>query len=46
VQVNNTVNVTPGYVLDLRPDSGQQIEHLEQNAPNGLPYQADVPEGD
>lgn len=46
VQVNNTVNVTPGYVLDLRPDSGQQIEHLEQHGPNGLPYQADVPDDD
>ncbi len=46
VQVNNTVNVTPGYVLDLRPEDGQQIEHLEQHGPNGLPYQADVPEDD
>lgn len=46
VQVNNTVNVTPGYVLDLRPEDGQQIEHLEQHAPNGLSYQADVPEDD
>lgn len=44
VQVNNTVNVTPGYVLDLRPEDGQQIEHLEQHGPNDLPYQADVPE--
>lgn len=46
VQVNNTVNVTPGYVLDLRPEGGQQIEHLEQHGPNGLPYQPDVPEED
>lgn len=46
VQVNNTVNVTPGYVLDLRPEDGQQIEHLEQHGANGLPYQADVPEDD
>lgn len=34
VQVNNTLNVTPGYVIDLRPDHfeaaapAQQIEHL------------------
>lgn len=33
-QINNTVNVTPGYVIDLRPGefeqvtSAQQIEHL------------------
>lgn len=46
VQVNNTVNVTPGYVLDLRPEDGQQIEHLEHHGSNGLPYQADVPDDD
>ncbi|WP_246663292.1 hypothetical protein [Rhizobium sp. WL3] len=46
LQVNNTVNVTPGYVLDLRPEDGEQILHLEQHGPNGLPYQADVPEDD
>lgn len=33
-QINNTLNVTPGYVIDLRPDHfeapapAQQIEHL------------------
>lgn len=46
VQVNNTVSVTPGYVLDLRPDqhpSAQQIEHLEAHGPNDLEVLIDVP---
>lgn len=47
VQVNNTVNVTPGYVLDLRPEdmvnSAQQIEHLEPSSPNDLEVLIDVP---
>ncbi|TBY41603.1 hypothetical protein [Rhizobium leguminosarum] len=46
VQVNNTLNVTPGYVLDLRPDGAHQIEHLEAHGHNGLEDQADVPEED
>jgi hypothetical protein len=49
LQVNNTVKVTPGYVIDLTPDSDEerlQIGHLRQHGPNGLPYQADVPEDD
>ena len=47
VQVNNTVSVTPGYVIDLTPDTqdeARQIRHLRQHGPNGLPYQADVPD--
>lgn len=47
VQVNNTVNVTPGYVLDLRPDeyvNAQQIEHLEAHEANDLDVLSDVPE--
>lgn len=48
VQVNNTVNVTPGYVLDLRPDdvvkAGPQIEHLEHDEVIGLDELTDVPE--
>lgn len=43
VQVNNTVNVTPGYVLDLRPEHAHQIEHLDAHDANGLPHNADVP---
>lgn len=50
VQVNNTVNVTPGYVLDLRPDeyqkSSRQIEHLEQDEVIELDALTDVPEED
>lgn len=50
VQVNNTVNVTPGYVLDLRPDeyqkSSRQIEHLEQGEVIELEALTDVPEED
>jgi hypothetical protein len=48
VQVNNTVNVTPGYVLDLRPDeavkSAPQIEHLGVDDVIGLDELTDVPE--
>ncbi|MDQ0132652.1 hypothetical protein J2T08_000553 [Neorhizobium galegae] len=48
VQVNNTVNVTPGYVLDLRPDeavkSAPQIEHLGTDDVIGLDELTDVPE--
>jgi hypothetical protein len=47
VQVNNTVSVTPGYVIDLTPDTqdeARQIRHLRKHGPNGLPYQADVPD--
>lgn len=46
VQVNNTVSVTPGYVLDLRPDqhaSAPQIEHLEPHGANDLEVLIDVP---
>ena len=44
VQVNNTVNVTPGYVLDLRPEGSAQIEHLEQDDVIELDALVDVPE--
>lgn len=48
VQVNNTVNVTPGYVLDLRPDeavkAAPQIEHLGAHDVIPLDTLADVPE--
>ncbi|QPZ93569.1 hypothetical protein GYN07_20910 [Rhizobium leguminosarum bv. viciae 248] len=43
VQVNNTVSVTPGYVIRLGR-TAPQIEHLEAHGPKGLPDQADVPE--
>ncbi|MDI7862544.1 hypothetical protein MRS76_11285 [Rhizobiaceae bacterium n13] len=46
VQVNNSVNVLPGYVIDLTGDSGasaQQIEHLGPHGDNGLDDLADVP---
>lgn len=47
VQVNNTVNVTPGYVLDLRPDGTQtsapQIDHLETDDVISLEDLEDVP---
>jgi len=47
VQVNNTVNVTPGYVLDLRPEdyvkADVQIEHLEQDEVIELDALVDVP---
>lgn len=45
--INNTVNVTPGYVLDLRPDqhaSSPQIEHLGPHGDNDLEVLIDVPE--
>lgn len=48
VQLNTTVNVTPGYVLDLRPDeavkSAPQIEHLGVDDVIGLDELTDVPE--
>lgn len=45
VQVNNhqTVNVTPGYAIDLRPDDRDQIGHLENYDGKSLDIQADVP---
>lgn len=46
-QINNTLNVTPGYVIDLRPDDADeilQIRHLEQHGHNALPVLGDVPE--
>ncbi len=52
VQVNNTVSVTPGYVIDLTPDDEderndvRQIMHLERHGANRLPHNADVPEDD
>lgn len=46
VQVNNhqTVNVTPGYAIDLRPDERDQIGHQEQNGDKSLELQVNVPE--
>jgi predicted DNA-binding protein (UPF0251 family) len=46
VQVNNhqTVNVTPGYAIDLRPDHRDQIGHLGQHDDKSLELQANVPE--
>lgn len=49
VQVNNTVSVTPGYVIDLTDDSrkaGAQIDHLERHGAKSLPHIDDVPEED
>lgn len=46
VQVNVTANITPGYVLDLRPDSAPQIEHLVHDEAIGLPDITDVPDDD
>lgn len=43
VQVNNTVNVTPGYAIDLRPDDRDQIGHLGDYDGKSLDIQADVP---
>lgn len=47
VQINTTVNVTPGFVIDLRPDelanAGVQIEHLEADEVIGLDQLSDVP---
>jgi len=43
VQVNNTVNVTPGYAIDLRPDNRDQIGHLEQHDDKSLELQVNVP---
>lgn len=46
--INNTVNVTPGYVLDLRPEdiggNGVQIEHLEHDEVIELEALEGVPE--
>lgn len=46
VQVNNhqTVNVTPGYAIDLRPDERDQIGHQEQHGDKSLELQANVPD--
>lgn len=49
VQINNTtVNVTPGFVIDLRPDElasgGVQIEHLEADEVIPLSPLSDVPD--
>lgn len=46
VQVNNhqTVNVTPGYAIDLRPDERDQIGHQEQHVVKSLELQANVPD--
>lgn len=48
VQVNNTVQMTPGYVLDLRPDEvvnkAPQIEHLGADDVIGLDELTDVPD--
>lgn len=44
VQVNNTVNVTPGYAIDLRPDHRDQIGHQEQHGDKSLELKADVPD--
>jgi hypothetical protein len=41
--INNTLNVTPGYVIRLGR-TAPQIEHLEAHGPKGLPDLADVPE--
>lgn len=50
VQVNNTVKVTPGYVIkiDRRDDvkSAPQIDHLEQDEVIGLETLEGVPEED
>ncbi|MBW8285096.1 MAG: hypothetical protein K0M55_16010 [Rhizobium sp.] len=47
-QINNTLNVTPGYVLDLRPEdmggNGVQIEHLENDEVIELETLEGVPE--
>ncbi|WP_025593159.1 hypothetical protein [Agrobacterium tumefaciens] len=44
VQVNNTLNVTPGYAIDLRPDHRDQIGHLGQHDDKSLELQANVPD--
>lgn len=48
VQINTTVNVTPGFVIDLRPDelanAGVQIEHLEADEVIPLSPLSDVPD--
>lgn len=46
VQVNNhqTVNVTPGYAIDLRPDERDQIGHQEQHGDKSLELKVNVPE--
>lgn len=48
VQINTTVNVTPGFVIDLRPDeyanAGVQIEHLEADEVIPLAPLSDVPD--
>ena len=44
LQINNTVNVTPGYVLDLRPEGSAQIEHLVEDEVIELDALTGVPE--
>lgn len=44
VQVNNTISVTPGYAIDLRPDDAPQIGHLGQHGAKPLELQANVPD--
>lgn len=52
VQVNNTVTVTPGYTIDLRPDDDEeatevrQIRHLERYGSKPLDMLDDVPDED
>jgi hypothetical protein len=46
VQVNNTTNVTPGYMVKLDRSGGAQIEHLGKGEGNPLPHMQDVPEDD
>lgn len=44
VQVNNTVSVTPGYVLDLRPDDNGRDRHIDHTV-IGLPVGQDGADG-
>ena len=44
VNNNNTVNVTPGYAIDLRPDERDLIGHQEQHGVKSLELNANVPE--
>lgn len=51
-QINNTLNVTPGYTIDLRPDDDdeatevRQIRHLERYGVKPLDMLDNVPDGD
>jgi hypothetical protein len=42
-QINNTVNVTPGYAIKINR-AGPQIEHLGPHGAKGLPHKGDVPD--